>query len=107
MEFKSNLKLKGDLTTEAGIYGKIKTITNTYTVLVDDETVICNKSSDFTVTLPVATIGQTYRIKNIGTGKVTVDGDSSDTVDGDLTQVLHQWEGILLQCAVANTWIIV
>ena len=86
------------------ITAKITTVIDTYQVLVSDETVICNKTTNFTVTLPTAVVGQKFTIKNIGAGVVTVDGASTDTIDGSLTQSLIQWESIQLQCYVANAW---
>jgi hypothetical protein len=82
----------------------VTTVTNTYQVLVTDETVICNKATNFTVTLPTAVVGQKFAIKNIGAGTVTVDGAGSDTIDGDLTQSVNQWESMQIQCYSINTW---
>ena len=31
-------------------------------------------------------------------------GDGTDTIDGDLTQQLLQWESMRLQCYIANKW---
>jgi hypothetical protein len=87
-----------------GIIKKITTVTDTYTVLQSDETIICNKASAFTVTLPVTVIGQTFVIKNIGLGAVTVDGDSTDTINGELTQTVNQWESMQIICYAANSW---
>jgi hypothetical protein len=89
-----------------GFISKVTTVTDTYTVLASDDTVICNKATAFTVTLPTATVGQRFNIKNIGAGTVTVDGASTDTIDGVLTFALAQWEGMQIQCRLANTWII-
>ena len=75
-------------------------------MLGTDETVICNKSTAFTVTLPTAVVGQKFTIKNINTGVVTVDGAGTDTIDGVTTQDIYQWESIQLQCYIANKWAI-
>jgi len=90
-----------------GIIGKITTVTNTYNVLESDATVICNKATAFTVTLPTAVVGQIFSIKNIGVGVVTVDGAGSDTIDSALTQEVTQWDCLRLQCNAANSWIII
>lgn len=92
------------LTTTGDIIGKITTVTDTYTVLATDETVICNKATAFTVTLPTAVVGQRFIIKNIGAGDVTVDGAGSDLIDGVTTQVLATWDSIQIVCYVANNW---
>lgn len=86
--------------------GKITTVTDTYSVLTTDETVICNKATAFTVTLPVAVVGQRFDIKNIGEGTVTIDGNSTDLIDDVLTQDIEQWESVTLQCYAANKWCI-
>ena len=102
-----SIKSDGRVKTGSGVIGKITTVTDTYTVLVSDETVVCSKATAFTVTLPVAaeaTVGQKFTIKNIGAGVVTIDGDSTDTIDGQQTQTLNQWESMQLQCYAANAW---
>jgi hypothetical protein len=86
---------------------KVTVVTNTYIVLETDEIVVCNKTSAFTVTLPTAVVGQVFIIKNINTGLVTVEGDASDTIDGELNQDLYQYEAMQLACYVANKWSIV
>jgi hypothetical protein len=106
MEDEDQFKFSDRLQTDGGRIGKITTATDTYTILVSDETIICNKSSVFTVTLPTAVVGQMFHIKNIGAGLVTLDGAGSDTIDGSLTQALAQWEGITVQCNVVNSWIV-
>ena len=96
----------GTITLTGAMIGKITTVTNTYTVLSNDQTVIGNKVTDFTITLPTAVVGQKFDIKNINTGIITIDGAGSDTIDGELTQIINQWENITIQCISANTWII-
>ena len=91
-------------TLDNGLVG-ITTVLDTYTVLVTDETVICNKATAFTVTLPTAVVGQVFTIKNIGAGLVTVDADGSDEIDGDTTQPVAQWEALKIQCNIANSWV--
>ena len=82
----------------------VTTVVDTYTVLPTDSTIICNKATPFTVTLPTAVVGQVFDIGNIGAGAVTIDGAGTDTIDGDLTQYLLQWESVKLQCVATNTW---
>lgn len=107
MQVKGELIVKGKLVTEAEIIGKVTPVTGTYTILVTDETISCNSGTPFTVTLPLATVGQFFRIKNIGTAKVTVDANGTDLIDGSLTVSLRQWDCLDLQCYVANNWAIV
>jgi hypothetical protein len=63
--------------------------TGAYTATNDDYVIDCT-SGTFTVTLP-ASSGRTGRIliiKNSGAGTITVDGDSSETIDGAATYSL-------------------
>jgi hypothetical protein len=94
------------VTTTGGTIGGITTVVDTYQVLTSDETVICNKATNFTVTLPVAVVGQKFDIKNIGVGVVTIDGAGTDVIDGETTQSITQWENLTIQCNAANQWII-
>ena len=96
--------LSGTVTSTGGWVGKITTITDTYQVLVTDQTIICDKTTAFTVTLPTAVVGQKFNIKNINTGTVTLEGDGADTIDGDLNQAIYQWECVQVQCYAANKW---
>ena len=70
-----------------------------------NEIVICNKVSAMTITLPVA-VGsyKVYFIKNINIGVVTVDGNGADTLDGELTQPIDQWEAITIVDYASNKW---
>lgn len=60
--------------------------TGTYTATVSDHTLNVT-SGTFTLSLPAATTcaGQTLQVKNSGTGVVTLDGNSSETVEGVAT----------------------
>ena len=82
--------------------------TSTYTATTDDDVIICNSTTAFTINLPSATgSGRRFIIKNINTGTVTVDGNSSDTIDGITTQTLGQYDSIQIVDYLANTWEIV
>jgi len=85
----------------------VTTVDDTYTILVTDYTVVCNKGFAFTVTCPTAVVGQSFEIKNIGAGTVTVDGAGGDTIDGATTKDVHQWDCMVIKCISANTWIII
>jgi hypothetical protein len=85
--------------------GAVTTVTDTYDILVTDTTIICNKTTAFTVTLPVAATGQVFNIKNINTGVVTVVGQGgTDTIDGETSQTIDQWACMVVQCYAANKW---
>jgi hypothetical protein len=96
-----------------GLIRALVTVTNTYVVEVTDETIVGNKTTDFTITLfpaVTATIGQKLVIKNINTGKLIVTADATgtpDLIDGETTQTIDQWASMQLQCNAANSWIII
>jgi hypothetical protein len=57
--------------------------------------------------LPEATgSGQLIIIKNINTGTVTIDANS-DTVDGDASISLYQWEAAQVVDYAADKWVII
>ena len=81
----------------------------TYLITSNDEIVLLNHATDdVVVTLPAATgSGKVYYIKNINTGAVTVDGASSDTIDGELDILLaNKYDSIIIVDGAANTWYI-
>ncbi len=67
--------------------------TSSYSILTTDDVIDCI-SGTFTVTLPtsVGVTGRIYRIKNSGTGVITITTTSSQTIDGATTSSLAtQW----------------
>ena len=81
----------------------------TYTILTTDDIVLLNHATDdVVVTLPAATgSGKVYYIKNINTGAVTVDGNSTDQIDGaDDILLANRYDSIIIADCVANTWYI-
>lgn len=74
----------------AGNAGKFNVTaqTSTYTA-VSGDLVKCT-SGTFTVNLPAASgwAGENITVKNLGTGTITVDGNSSETIDGSATHAL-------------------
>lgn len=83
-------------------------VTTTYTVLPANDIVIGNSTTGFTITMMPATgSGRKVTIKNINTGNVTIEGDSSDTIDGSLNAILVQWDSITVYDYAANSWCII
>lgn len=98
----------GGILTTVGRKRAVTTQTTTYTVTTADEVVVCNSTTAFTVTLPAATGGgQTYAVKNINTGTITVEGDGSDTLDGAANITLGQWDAVQLVDYAANSWVVI
>lgn len=96
------------LSTTGGRIEKLSTITTSTTLDATYHNVLCNSASALTVTLPAAASnsGRVYVIKNINTGTVTVDGNASETIDGDTTYALTQYQSIKILCNGSN-WFIV
>jgi hypothetical protein len=82
------------------------TKTANYTLTDSDYTVNCTANT-FTVTLPTAVgiTGRIYNVKNSGTGLITLDAHSTETIDGALTQDISQWESLQVQ-STSTGWII-
>lgn len=76
----------------------VVTKTGDYTATSSDAVIIVDASANtVTITLPTASgiTGRCYTIKCIdATFAVDVDGDGAETIDGQLTQALNQWDSI-------------
>lgn len=83
------------------------TKTASYLATATDDVIVCNKATAMTITLPAATGGgKVYWIKSIGAGAVTVDPNASETIDGETTQTIGQWESICIHDYAAGAWAI-
>jgi len=81
-------------------------ISNTYTVIGTDELIVAT-SGGYTVNLPPATgTGRLLWIKYLGTSTITIDASSSETIDGDLTQSLLQYDNIMVADYAGGLWAI-
>ena len=80
-------------------------VTGTYLVTADDY-LIESTSGTFTINLPTAVgiKGKLYVIKNSGSGTITIDPNSSETIDGSSTQTLTEKEALSIQSNGTN-WI--
>jgi len=93
----------GDIAFSGSVSLAVVTKTTAYTTTISDYMVLGNHASTaFTITLHAAstaydgTIGQVMQIKNIGAAIVTVDGNASETIDGNLTITLNQYDSITI-----------
>lgn len=94
--------------TLLGVNYKSRTEINTYNVVTNDCVIICNKATAMTINLQAASgSGRFLVISNIGAGMVTVDGNSSDTIDGLTTQTLNQYDSMEIVDYAANKWKII
>ena len=85
------------------------TKTAAYTVASTDRGKVIACSGTFTVTLPDAAVvgsGFAVAIGNYGTGTITVDPFSTQTIDGATTKALGD-NTMLVACAVAGEWLTV
>jgi hypothetical protein len=82
-------------------------IGSAYTATTANSTIEITGVTSFTVALytAVGNPGRTIYIKNSGSGIVTVDAHISETIDGQLTRTLGQFEDLFLQ-SNGNNWII-
>jgi hypothetical protein len=97
----------GVLSTTGVFIGRYVAETANYAVQPSDYQIECTANT-FTVTLPTAVgvTGQEYSIKNSGTGTITVATNSAQTIDGNLTQTLMQWDNLQVMSNGAN-WMVI
>jgi len=98
------------LDVDGGFAANIVAKTEAYTATTSDHTITCGAGNEsFTVTLPAVAgvTGLILNIKNVGTGTITVDGASSETIDGATTAVIStQFDTVTIQCDGTEWWVI-
>ena len=101
----------GDTLSIAGSAGSssltVVTKTGNYTATTSDDVILCNGT--FTITLYTASgnTGKVLHIKNIGTGTTTVDGHSTETMDGELSfDIENQYDAMMIVSDGTNWHII-
>jgi hypothetical protein len=83
-------------------------VTSAYVPTKWDRIVVCNSTTAFTVTLPIATgSGKKYSISNVNTGVITVDGNGSETINGELTQLVDRWACLQVVDYSTGLWTII
>ena len=105
----------GTFTTLAitgGFTANLVTKTENHTATASDYTILCNSTGgSFTVTLPAAAshTRRIYHIKKIDSSAntITIDGNSSETVDGGTTAIISiQNESLTIQSNGSNWYIL-
>jgi hypothetical protein len=98
----------GEITTTKGRKLGVTVQTTTYVVEDTVDVVVCNATTEFTVTLPAASgSGRRVQIKSINTGAISIAADGSDTMDGSTSQrVIGKFGCIRLVDYAANKWIL-
>ena len=89
-----------------GVEFPYRAITALTTLDDEDYQIECTANS-FTITLPTAVgiEGREYSIKNSGTGVITIDGDGTETIDGEITRPLTYQENLVIM-SNGTGWII-
>lgn len=104
------LEANGNFAALAGFKLAYRARTSAWTIVASDYLIDCT-SGTFAITLPSAAatnigVGKTYVIKNSGTGVITANTTSSQTIDGVTSIALNQYEALTVMSNGAN-WIIV
>lgn len=67
----------------------VKTITNDYTVLTTDRILHVTAAGKIITMMPISgTTGKEFIIDNASTGEITLDGDGTELIEGEQTQIL-------------------
>ena len=92
---------------------KVRDVNSTSTVQDSDYVLRCIQNQAITITLPPKNTsqGRVLQFKdvlgNANSNNITIDGDGSDTIDGNASYVInHNKEGITLVCDGINGWMI-
>lgn len=94
-----------DSGTSANYMAYVAKSTN-YTATVTDNVILC--TGTFTITLPTAVGngGKVFNIKNVSTGTITVDANGSQTIDGELTQTVLEYDNLTVISNNSNWFIL-
>ncbi len=102
----STLQISGSISTPVSTKTTTYTLTETDNILLGDAT-----SATFTITLPTAVgiNGRRYTIKKTDSSInfVTVDGDGSETIDGDTSFDLELQDEVIEVVSNGNNWAII
>ena len=92
----NNLIIRNGLVVMGGVSLPYKSVSATYTVDADYDYFIDCSTGTFTVSLPDATLiaDRIFIIKNSGSGVITVDPHSAQTIDGAATVSLSQYASV-------------
>lgn len=86
---------------------EVLTKTATYTATTADDVIVCTANT-WTLTLFAAAgnTGRELHVVNTGSGTITIDGNSSETINGSTTKALYQWDAVDLLCT-GTGWVII
>lgn len=111
----SSLSTFDSLRIKGARYDAIDT-TSVPITLNNQNTILCNNTSNITITLPALALaynsatktGKVYNIKkNVNnSATITVDANGAEKIDGDLTQIISAYKTNLVIQAYATGWVI-
>ena len=88
----------------------VLTKTSNYSVTTSDgQNVLVLASNSITITLYAVSgnTGKTITVKNMGSGTITVDANSSETIDGALTQTISAANQSLTLVCTGSAWVLI
>ena len=77
-----------------------------YTAVDADHLVLVTAPATITLPTAVGRAGREFIVKSLTAGAVTIDTTSAETIDGQLTQALDNWEAITM-ISTGTEWVIV
>ena len=91
----------------ADLVKSVTSVSDTYTVLTTDDVIECDGTFTVTLFTSVGNTGRTVEIRNIGTGVITIDPYSTQTInDEDTLIIANQWDSPKLYANGTNWGII-
>lgn len=103
----------GTIVLLGGIVNNTTSVTDaTYTTLATDHYLLCNRAGVITVTLETDTVeaGRRVHIADISgdasTNNITIDTESSETIDGATSQIISTDYGTLTLVSDGTNWFI-
>ena len=85
-----------------------RTVTDTDTLTASDDSIVCNNTTAMAINLPAATgNGKVFYISSINAGEVTVTPNGADTIDGETSQIIGQWDTLTIFSYAVNKWKII
>ncbi len=100
----SNTEVTGSLSVSGSLALRFVTASATYTASIADSTIDLTGNVTASLYTVVGNRGRQLYIKNGGTGIVTVDANTTETIDGRLTRRLGAAESLLLQSDGVSDW---
>jgi hypothetical protein len=97
------------VTNVSSFPSNLYTISSPSSSTLEEIYLISNSSTAVTINLPTASgiAGMKYQIKRLGTANVTIDGNSSETIDGLTTLILYNQNTSVTIISDNSNWVII